>query len=360
MTDPTHSRPAHPFSLRLDVLDRMLNFELADDPHYTGLEIQGFDDPVHGRGTLVFLNRRDDATTDVYAEPGLRLDRDTYAIGGGLGRWIETRFDVARLDVGPKGVDAEVRFTDADGRAIEVRAGDRTPRGRATAAFLAPMGAAITRPRSLPLVWMPRFDLLRRSGPPPVIRIDGREARPGRLPLEPLTRRRLVKVASDLCAVSVNPSRDEATPLETVTAGVDTVAGGDGTAAVVGTAGGHEARLAFDPDFPDLGDLAAVRPGRGEWTISIDGTAVIAGTWQTTPVHGAVGVDLEVTRGWRPKGLPLLMAIVTRVAPVFRRWPTTYRWTATVTGGPSPTMTSRWVRTGSERGESYRALTGSG
>jgi len=48
---------AVPFSLRIDVLDRMLNLEISDDPVYQGLEIQAFDDPDHGRGMTVFLSR---------------------------------------------------------------------------------------------------------------------------------------------------------------------------------------------------------------------------------------------------------------------------------------------------------------
>jgi hypothetical protein len=48
------------------------------------------------------------------------------------------------------------------------------------------------------------------------------------------------------------------------------------------------------------------------------------------------------TRGWKPAGLPPLMAAVTRLAPVFRSWPTTYRWSGTVTLGDRPTLRSRW------------------
>jgi hypothetical protein len=50
---------------------------------------------------------------------------------------------------------------------------------------------------------------------------------------------------------------------------------------------------------------------------------------------------------------------VTRLAPVFRTWPTTYRWTGTVTLGNQPAMTARWERKGDQRDESYRRLTSS-
>ena len=39
-------------------VDRMLNFEITDDPIYEGLELQVFDDPAHGKGMAVLLKRR--------------------------------------------------------------------------------------------------------------------------------------------------------------------------------------------------------------------------------------------------------------------------------------------------------------
>lgn len=349
-------QPLHPFSLDLDLLDRMLNFEIADDPHYSGLEIQRFDDPDHGRGMLVFVNRRDDGRTDVYVEPGLAVDRANYAIGAGLGSWTETEFDTARLVVDPTGVRADVRFTDAAGRLIEVHLGDRTPGGRRMAAFLAPMGADITEPRSLPLVWMSQFDLLHRRGPDPIVRIDGRRAALGHLPAEPVLRRRLIKVTSDLCVVAVNPGHPDPVPL---VADVAAVGDARGTRTVVAAAGDHEARLDLDPPLPDLG-APAVEPADGAWTVAIDGTPIVGGSWRVRRGDGETRVELDVTEGWAPRGLPPLMSIVTRVAPVFRTWPTTYRWAARIVDGDPPTMTSTWVRTDGVRGDSYRSMTGSG
>jgi hypothetical protein len=346
-----------PFSLRIDLLDRMVNLEIADDSIYQGLEIQGFDDPHHGRGTTVILSRRADDQTDVYYQAGLTLDPKMYAIGGGLGAWVETEFEVARLAITAEGVDAEVRFTDIDGRMIEVRVNDRTRRERRTAGFLAPMGAAITDPRSLPLVWMSRFDLLRRTGTRPVIRIDGRQASAGRLPAEWLLRRRLIKVASDLCVVAINPADNDPILLTAGSAGGEVLTAPRGMHAIVATEGTHEAVLRFEPPFPDLASASSVST-TGTWDLLIDATPVVAGTWHATSQGDEIQLGFDVTKGWRPTGLTLLMKVVTRVAPVFRRWPTTYRWTATVTPGNPSVMTSRWERTGVERGESYRSLTG--
>lgn len=58
-------------------------------------------------------------------------------------------------------------------------------------------------------------------------------------------------------------------------------------------------------------------------------------------------------------GLPPLLAVVTRLASTFRRWPTTYRWRGRVDLAAA-TSTGRWERTGAERGQGYRRATGSG
>src|SRR5215207_6230342 len=201
---PTDAGPLCPLSLTVSPIARFLNFELSDDPTYDGLELQWFDDDIHGRGLLAFLSRRADRRVDYYLERGLRLDPAGYQIGGGIGSWSETDFEVARLEIAADGVDAEVRFTDVDGRSIDVRVDDRDGRPRRRAELLAPVSAGIDRPTALLLVWMGGFDLVRVTSTPPSIRIDGREASTGRLPGARLHGRRLIKYAAPVCAVEVN------------------------------------------------------------------------------------------------------------------------------------------------------------
>src|SRR5215210_2333534 len=181
--DPrTDVGPLCPFSLSLSPIARLLNFELSADPVYDGLELQWFDDDVHGRGLLAFLSRRGDRRVDYYLERGLRLDPSGYEIGGGTGSWTETGFLVARLEIADDGVDAEVRFTDVDGRSIDVRVDDRDGRRRRRAQLLAPVSAGIDRPKALLLVWLSGFDLVHVTSTRPTIRIGGRDVSTGRLP----------------------------------------------------------------------------------------------------------------------------------------------------------------------------------
>lgn len=356
--------PPCPIDLTVDTFAAMLNCELADHPVYDGLELQWFDDERHGTGLLAFLSRRDGRVVDYYVAPGLRLDPAGYRIGGGTGSWTETTFDVGRLEVHPDGVDAQARFTDVDGRAIEVVVRDRDGRPRRRGGLLAPVSSAIDDPTSLMLVWMPGFDLVRAGGRPPVIRIDGVDAAIGQLPGRRLHRRHLVKYAAPLITVHVGRAHDgplaEVTPTATETSPA-------GVVALTATGGGAAARLAFVPALPDAGALAdgtALADGErrdGAWTVEVAGARVTGGIWHAHRVGDATELGLDVTERWRPHRLPLLMRVVTRVVPVFRTWPTTYRWRArlAVGEGTGPRLTSGWERTDDGGAEAYRRATSS-
>ena len=96
----------------------------------------------------------------------------------------------------------------------------------------------------------------------------------------------------------------------------------------------------------------------GTWRLGIDGDpAVVGGFWTIYRHQDRIELVLGVVRGWRPTGLPPLMTAVTRIAPVFRRWPTTYRWSGTLILGDRPTLSSWWERKGVQRDESYQRLT---
>jgi hypothetical protein len=349
-----------PFELTIEPMAKMLNFELEDHRVYEGVEIQRFDDETHGRGMLAFVKRREDGRIDVYRQAGLRLDPGAFEIAGGLGRWEEATIDPDRFEVTPIGIDVDVAFRDHAGRTIEVRMDDRGGGARRPATMLAPLGAAVERPTSMLLAWMRRFDLVRANAAVD-IRIDGRPVTTGRLPGTWLHGRRLIKYAADTAVVRLNPARSaEGLPVSgelptECSEGPVTLAGLSAADA------GGGARLDLVPPLPDLRYLRDGDGIEGSWTVGIDDEpVVVGGSWRARRRGGSIELMLDVTRGWRPRGLPALMRIVTGVIPIFRTWPTTYRWWGAISLGDPPAMTSRWERTTDRRAESYRRLTSSG
>lgn len=338
----------------LDLIACMLNAELVDHPVYDGVELQWFDDDRHGTGMLAFLSRREDGRVDSYQQRGLRLDRSGYQLGGGTRSWSNVDFDAARLKVAEDGVDAEVRFRDVDGRPVEVRVNDRDGRARRRGGLLAPVGGGVENPSSLLLVWLPFFDLVRRTGRAPLIRIDGDQVRVGRLPGGLLHRRHLIKYAAPVLAVQVNPPH-EGTALAAHAGETDT-----GDAAPVTTLDaqedGHQARLCLEPGLP--APRASATPARyGRWHVDVDDVRLTGGPWSVSGSATGACLVLDVDERWEPGRLPALMRLVTTAIPVFRTWPTTYRWRCDLGLGETPTVESRWLRTGPSTVDSYRRAT---
>ncbi|MFP3915013.1 MAG: hypothetical protein ACLFWM_09070 [Actinomycetota bacterium] len=352
-----------PFDLTVDRIGAFANAEIADHPVYEGLELQWFDDPSHGTGMLAFLSRRADRRVDYYVGPSLRLDRSGYEIGGGTGLWVETAFDAATLQVTEEGAVADVRFQDAEGRTIEVSFDDRDRGRRRPAELLAPFGSDVENPVSLLLVYMHGFDLLRKGRTPPRILIEGRAAATGSLPGSFLHRRHLIKAASPLTVATLCRQRSGPLPPVDVSApgSVRVDDSGGGIAGMTAEDRDASASFTLDPPLPPLGRLADGEPALGEWQVDVDGAPLTGGTWHGRRRDTQVDLALDVTRPWTPPaGLPPVMRVVTRVIPVFRRWPTSYRWTAQVRLDQTPAaMTSRWERTGEGGSESYRRATGS-
>ncbi|MDZ7675296.1 MAG: hypothetical protein U5K30_09535 [Acidimicrobiales bacterium] len=349
-----------PFDLRVEPIARFMNCELADHPVYDGAEVQWFDDDVHGTGMLAFLSRREEGTADFYVQPGLRLDRSMFTVGSGIGSWQEHDFGDCRLEVDDDGVLVDVSFIDTGGRMVEIAVDDRDGRVRDRGSVLAPVSDGIERPESMLVVYMTEFDLVRLTGEPPVVRIDGTEVTTGRLPGQALHRRALVKYASGLVVARLDPHHDGAVTVVDPTAPgkVRLVAGGHAIEGMVAETAGVEARLWLSPPLPALTALLDGGQHVGEWVLDVAGDRITGGTVTARRQGDHVAVTKEVTRRWTPGRLPTLMQAVTRFVPVFRRWPRTYRWHADVRLGEPATMTSGWERVGRRR-DSYRRATGS-
>lgn len=342
-----------PLTLTFTQVAGLLNFELADHPVYDGAELQWFDDDVHGTGMLVFLSRRSDKTVDYYSDPHLELDRNRYEIGGGIRSWNPTQFDISRFEITPDGVTAEVRFSDVEGRSVEISIDDRDGVPRQRAALLAPVSANIERPTSLMLVWMPSFDLVHKAAAEPVIRFDGADARIGRLPGARLHRRHLIKYAGPVLVLEVNRNHDG--PISTLSSDEHYQLTADGRlASLAADVDGHQAQLVLEPGLPHLGRNVKQASAHGRWRVAIDGAVLTGGSWSTILDSQDVKIDFVVDQRWRPGPLPWLMRIVTTVVPVFRQWPTTYRWRCDVHRAPVPRVTSRWERSSGRGATAYR------
>ncbi len=370
-----------PFRFEVAPMERLIlvNFEGDPDRVYVGFEPQAFDDAVHGRGLLV-IGWRVDGRVDVFHEEGLELSEATYGIAGdGLNAMVERAFGPARFLLGPGGADVELAFDELEGRPVRLRVLETDPRPRRPFDLLAPMGAAATDPPALPLVFLHDFDFVRRAGTEVVIEIDGRDHAPDALPV-PMggARVHFLRYSPDPFIVTWNPGgtrvveplRRSGGPAEVPD--LQRFLDADGARylfhenrgrmemremrrAHAGSRGLHEVRVAFFPAFPDL---AALRPGAetaGEFRIAAaPGVGIVTGNWRVVRDDAQIRIEVEPSGGWTPNESGRMVRLMYRLVPLFRDWPTTYRWTGVLEapgadfgseGMEKVELRSSWVRT---------------
>lgn len=355
-----------PFAITVEPMARLLLVNLERDPDtvYAGFEPQAFDDEVHGRGLIVLAWRRD-GRVDLYHQGGLRLDPSGYDIaGGGLHAMHERDFADAWFEVRDSGVDADVRFDDADGRRIEITVRELGSRPRPRIGLLAPMGQAATAPSALPLVLLRDFAFVRRANSDVRVAIDGREHAVDRLPV-PIERQSVyfVRYAQSPLIARLNPATEG--PVATLDAGrsgthvlaeavgetrveVRDQGGGATIARLERHSAGQFVRLDLDPPFPNLLDLADGTDLEGVFAISSDPSlGRVSGTYRVSRAGDTARIAMTPSGGWRPAERRWSIRLVYAVAPVFRRWPTTYAWSAEVdlARADGPRMRSSWQRT---------------
>jgi len=358
---PTDGRLFLPFTARLDPMERLLiiNFERDPDTVYIGFEPQAFDDPDTGRGLLVIGWQRD-GRVDVYHQPQLNLKREDYDIvGKGLSDFAVRSFEGGHFTIGERGADLDLAFEDKTGRMVSLRVHERNPKPRRPFGLLAPFPSGTENPPGLPLVVLHDFYFVRQAHTDIAIAIDGRSHQPDALPA-PIdgTRMHFVRYSPDLFAVIWNENHDGPLPAAAVSSG-EAVEAGDAVCEIRDNAGHpeisamrvetgrHTVRFAFDPPFPDIAHLADDLRLAGDLLVDL-GPALghIAGVYRVQRAGSTVTIGIHPAGGWRPRiSKPSLWFIYT-VAPVFRRWPTTYQWQAAVdlSQPGAPHMTSRWTR----------------
>lgn len=135
-----------PIRLGIDSMEKLLVASFKGDPEFEGLEPQVFDDPVNGKGMRV-LRYRKDRKVDVYWQRGVHVDRNTFAVGAGIGDFTETTIEPARLSITEHIVDFHIAFIDSQGVMLNSVCSRIFPEG-AVFLFLLPWVRALISPCS--------------------------------------------------------------------------------------------------------------------------------------------------------------------------------------------------------------------
>jgi hypothetical protein len=344
-----------PFSLELSPIRRLLVVDLEDDPTYRGLEPQVIENPDATTG-LVLLAYRHDDQVELYAEPTVAVDPSGYdGLGGGLTAIHRTTMEPARFEVTTEGLQVDLAFSASNGRTIDLRLHEHLSGERDDVRALAPVGGAFDSPAFFPFVWLPSLSFVPLRGTEASVHVDGEERTIGRLPL-PIGGRRCLMARYDpeVMVCQVNPTwttevaRAAAPGARTpgaVAPGVEIaeVDGSPGLAGVSVRRDRHTCALRLDPPVPDLQRLPPGTRGEGSVTIQADGVTELRGRYRFVRRADRAEVAIDRIGPWRTRQRRPLLAVLFRL-PVFRGWPRTYRWQATLGLTDVPTLRSRWIR----------------
>jgi hypothetical protein len=358
---PSDGRFFSPFNLQADPMKRLLliNFERDPDPVYVGFEPQLFENSDKGRGLLV-IGWRKDGRVDVYHQPTLTLKREDYDIvGKGLADFVERPLEDARFEIGPRGVDTHITFADKDDRPVTLRIRESNPSPRKPFSLLGPFPSSTEKSPSLPLALLYDFYFVRRSGTEVEISIDGRHHKPDTLPV-PMdgTWIYFLRYSSDPFILTWNEAYEGAlSPLPLQAAGTCEQQGviydleeNTGHLELRGMrpAGAHhDVRFRFNPAFPDIASLRDGIQLNGDFVVDLEESmGRIEGTYTVSRSGSQVTIEVHPRGGWRPGVRKWSVRLIFLIVPLFKSWPKSYRWTATVdlSDEDVPVMTSRWER----------------
>jgi hypothetical protein len=123
------------------------------------------------------------------------------------------------------------------------------------------------------------------------------------------------------------------------------VDGGPALAGVGVRRGAHRCAVRLDPPLPEPLSVPPSTRVQGAVRLQADGATELQGRYVLERDADRVTLVIDRIGPWRTRLRRPLLASLFRL-PIFRRWPTTYRWDATLdlTASPEPVWTTRWSR----------------
>ena len=170
-TSPSTGLLYSPFNIAVAQMDKLMLIDIEDDPEYTAIELQTFDD-TRGQAARVLLYHHTGPADSYYTNKAFADETSFLAPDM-----------VYHFDVTASGLDASLRMQDHAGKLIEFRVKE-TSRKKWSKGFLAPIGGsdAVTFDH-FPLYHMKGMNFVRRSGTEIAVKIGGEERKPKKFPI---------------------------------------------------------------------------------------------------------------------------------------------------------------------------------
>jgi hypothetical protein len=327
-----------PFNIAVAEMDQLLLIDIADDPDFSGIELQTFSD-ARGQGARVILYRHKGSSESYYSDKKFEGDKSEQ-----LSEYPASDMEYQIVD-STSGLHASLKMKDRGERMIEFQVDD-APSKRTSTGFLAPVGggSAVTF-NYFPFFHMKGMHFVSRADGDIKVSIGGEARTPTKLPIPSdwqlayLTRNSPSPILGHWNAPQSGPLTplrpDERLTCEDGTTRYDLVdnAGHYEIRRLVGANEHHEVDFIFSPPVPDL---AALRDGilrKGRFTAGADGvTGIVAGEFQVQRHGNLINMVIHPLEGWQPvPGEP---------------WVRSWQWHAVLTRSDEGTLSieAGWTR----------------
>lgn len=323
----------HPFSLEIEPMDKLILFDIENDPLYTTLELQEFNDET-SKGLIILMYRKD-KEIDVYHTKGIAHDFYKGSSNGSVKEIVTEEYHFTKTDSEFRFL---IHFRDKDNKEIYIKAIEDNP-GKEHFSILAPAGDMIDNFTSFPLFFMKETAFLEKDHAQIEIRIGEEHRVPVFIPIS--INGKFVYL-SRYCLDPVVASFNEnfKGKLEQVGHTKDAslqykISGdssGDNLLALDCSKLNHQVSLKFSPPFPDLRSLKDGSRLKGLFSASVDSeTGILAGKYSLERSNGKISISLTPKKGWQP--MP------------GKKWFKKYKWVSTVSlDGDEAYAESEWVK----------------
>lgn len=313
-----------PFNLDIEPMDKLILFDVEDDPLYETIELQEFDDEI-SKGLVILLYRKDNEV-DVYYTKGIKHDFYKGSKNGINQMFTPEQYIFEKRD---DQFIFNLEFNDKDGKKILVKATETNP-DKKYFNILAPAGDMIDNFTSFPLFFMQETAFLEKNYSTIEIEIGGENRQPVFIPIAINNKFvYLSRYCLDPVAVSLNENyKGVVKPTENdllINTNRYEIKG------LSSSKYDHNASIKFSPAIPEILSLKNGVKIEGRFSTSVDNTTgILAGDYLIEKNNGEVTLSLAPKKGWQP--MP------------GKKWFKKYKWISTVNNNESTvTVDSKWI-----------------
>lgn len=340
-----------PIHFTRDYLSRLLllAFHKKDpDPIYSGFEPQLVTDPSTGVESIVLIGYRHDKYLDVYHQPSIKLDIEKYrkVHNGAKGLYVRDFEDGYFRRNGAGGVEFFLAFRDAEGRDISIRVSNQPKPSVGAIQMLAPVGSSATHPNEMMMVFMDDFYFISQKRGMISIVIDGKQHRMKKI-YGPTLGGAIYTAKYSLNPMIVNmcTERDEPLPLVQINGQRARFLDGDYQLSIEDGKVLTKSITCHFPNqdmicsfLPALPDIRAMREGDtfgGDFLIDMgEHLGNIGGDYRyECGADGIIKISIHPSQGWKlgRKNNSNAFKVISSLIKVFKAWPKSYQWDATLT-----------------------------